>query len=412
MSTKDRPGFATRALHAGYDPARHNQSRTVPLYQTTAYRFEDTDAAARLFRLEADGYIYARLNNPTVDAFERRMADLENGCMGLAFASGMAAIHAAVLNVAHAGDEIVATESLYGGSFHLFADTLPRLGVTTRFVSAVDPAAADAAVTDKTRLVYCETIGNPSIDVPDLRALAEVAHAHGLPLVVDNTVATPALCRPLEHGADVVLHSASKYIGGHGGSLGGVVVAGSDFDWIAHSPHLKPYETFPSPYIVGLRAEILRDFGAALSPFNAYMFLQGLETLPLRMERHCRNAETVAARLREHPAVRSVNYPDRDDHRTFENARAYLPQGCSGLMSFRLNGGFEAGKRLVDRVEIIHHLANLGDTKTLILHPASTSHEPLSPEERLAAGAPEDLIRLSIGLEDPEDIVRDLERGL
>ncbi len=405
-------GFATRALHAGYHPEEHNNSRVVPLYQTTAYVFNDSEHAANLFRLEEPGFIYTRINNPTIDVFEKRMADLEGASLAVAFASGMAAISAAVLNICKTGDAIISSASLYGGTFHLFKDTLPRMGITTHFVDSSDPDTFAAAITPQTRLLYCETVGNPRIDIPDFKRISEIARANNLPLFVDNTVASPYLCRPLEHGADVVIHSASKYIGGHGGSLGGIVLAGGNFDWVSHTPHLKAYAGFPSPYILGIRDEMLRDYGAAMAPMNAYLFVQGLETLALRMKRHGENTVKVATWLRNHPDVAWINSPIFEDHPSYETAKRYVSGGTPALLSFGLRGGYEAAKQLVDRVCMIHHLANLGDTKTLILHPASTSHEPLSPEDRLLAGAPDDLIRMSVGLEDPEDIIADLEGGL
>ncbi len=406
-------GFYTRAIHAGFSSDQHRNARAVPIYQTTAYTFNDTDHAARLFKMEEPGYIYTRLNNPTVDVFERRMANLEGGDCAVAFASGMSAISSTLLALVHAGDEIVSSASLYGGTFNLFSTTLARFGIRTHFVESTDYESFEKAITDKTRVLYVETIGNPKIDVPDLEALADIAHARNLPLVVDNTVATPCLCRPFEHGADLVVHSASKYIGGHGAALGGVVISGGSLDWPRSFPALESYAVEgESPVISAIRAETLRDFGGALAPMNAFLLAQGLETLALRMERHCDNASRLAAFLSSHPAVEYVNYPTVSGYPCRNNAEKYLPAGYSSLLSFGLKGGFAAGKRLVDGCRMIHHLANLGDTKTLILHPASTSHEPLTPEQRLAAGAPDELIRMSVGLENFEDIVADLERGL
>ncbi len=412
MSDKHPLGFATRALHAGYDPAQHNQSRQTPLYQTTAYCFEDADHAAQLFKLQQSGYIYSRINNPTLDVLEQRISALENGSMAVAFASGMAAVSSAILTILHAGDEIVSSASLYGGTYNLFATTLPRYGITTHFAKAADTESFREAITPKTKALYCETIGNPAIDIPDLAALAELAHEHEIPLFVDNTTATPYLCRPIEHGADVVIHSASKFIGGHGGSMGGLVTAGGNFNWVKSFPFLEDYQDFESPYIMALRLDILRDLGGAMAPFNAYLMIQGLETLALRMKQHCQNTEIVARWLAEREEVDYVNYPIFEDHPTRKNAKRYLPQGCSALLSFGLKGGYDAGKNLVNRVKMIHHLANLGDTKSLILHPASTSHELLTPEQRLAAGVPDELIRLSVGIEDVQDILNDLEQGL
>lgn len=405
-------GFTTRSIHAGYNPKDHNSARFTPIYQNTAYTFEDADHAARLFKLEEMGYIYTRINNPTLDVFEQRMASLEGGSLAVAFASGMAAISASLLTILRAGDEIVSSTSLYGGTFNLMSITLPKVGITTKFVDQSDPENFRKAITPKTKLVFIETIGNPRIDVPDFEAIAAIAHENNLPLYVDSSVTSPYLVRPLEWGADVVVHSTSKYIGGHGGSMGGVVVAGGDYDWVKNFPFLEPYGGFPSPFIVACRVEMLRDYGGAMAPMNAYLFIQGLETLSLRMERHSQNAMKLAAWLREHPGVEWVSYPTLEDHPSFENAKKYLPKGCSGLLSFGIKGGYEAGKKLVNSVEIIHHLANLGDTKTLILHPASTSHEQLTDEEKVLAGAPFDLIRISVGIEDIDDIINDLKRGL
>lgn len=406
-------GFSTRALHAGYDPHEHNSSRTVPLYQSTAFLFKDTDHAARLFKLEEEGHIYTRINNPTVDALENRIASLEEGVAGLAFASGMAAISASVMAVLKSGDEIVSSSSLYGGTFNLFSVTLPKFGIKTKFVDISDPQNVKQAIGPKTKLVYTETIGNPRIDVPDLQTIADIAHENGLPFFVDNTVASPYLCQPLNHGADVVIHSASKFIGGHGGSLGGVVIAGDKFNWSKTFPAMEKYNGVgPSPFITCTRTEALRDFGGAMSPFNAYLFIQGVETLPIRMQRHCENAKTIAKFLHEHDKVEYVNYPSVPGHKSCENADRYLNHGFGSLLSFGLKGGYAAGKNVVNNCKLIHHLANLGDTKTLILHPASTSHEQLTAEEKIAAGVPEELIRMSIGLEDAEDLIADLERGL
>jgi len=413
MGNKNKHGFATRALHAGYNPHEHNASRTVPLYQSTAFLFKDTDHAARLFKLEEEGHIYTRINNPTVDALENRIASLENGVAGLAFASGMAAISASLLTILRAGDEIVASSSLYGGTFNLFSVTLPKIGITTKFVDISDPENVERAIRKETKLVFVETIGNPRIDVPDLEVLAGIAHKHGLPFFVDNTTASPYLCQPLDHGADVVLHSTSKFIGGHGGSLGGLMVAGDGFDWAKTFPFLEPYVGIgPSPFATCARVEALRDYGGAMSPFNAFQFIQGVETLAIRMQRHSENASSIAGFLYEHPAVEYVNYPTVPDHPSTETAKKYLPNGYGALLSFGLKGGYEAGKKVVNSCQLIHHLANLGDTKTLILHPASTSHEQLSAEDKIAAGSPEELIRMSIGIEDVADIIADLKRGL
>ena len=411
MSETKRLGFSTRALHEGYDPKEHNGARVPPLYQTTAYLFNDAEHAAKLFKLEEAGYIYTRLNNPTVDVLEKRIASLEGGLAGLAFASGMAAISGTILTLLRPGDEIVSSSSLYGGTYNLFSVTLPKMGIKTRFVNLSEPDGFKAAINKNTKALYAETIGNPKIDVPDFDALAKIAREAEIPFIVDNTTASPYLCRPLELGANLVIHSASKFIGGHGNSLGGLVVEGAGFEWLRRFPHLEPYKDFPVPFSVCARVEILRDYGAALAPLNALLLIQGLETLSLRMERHSQNALAVARYLAGRKEVSYVNYPGLEESPSNALAKKYLPKGCGALLSFGVKGGYEAGKKLVDSVGFIHHLANLGDTKTLVLHPASTSHEQLKPEERTAAGAPDELIRMSIGLEDVEDIIADIERG-
>ena len=427
LEAAPRLGLGTRAVHAAQetaDPA--TGSRAVPIYATTSYVFDSPEHAADLFGLRQFGNIYTRIMNPTTDVFERRIADLEGGVAAVATASGQSAQTLAILNLAQAGDSIVASRSLYGGTVSLFAGTLPRLGITTRFVDATDLQAVEAAIDETTRAVYVETIGNPALEVPDLRALADVAHAHGLPLVVDNTFATPILSRPIEHGADIVVHSATKWIGGHGTSIGGVVVDGGTFDWAA-SPRfasfyvdpepayhgLKFAETFgPAAFAIRLRVVLLRDIGPALSPFNAWLFLQGLETLHLRIERHASNALAVARFLEAHPGVAWVSYPGLESHPSHERAKRYLDGGFGGVLTFGVSGGEEAARRVIRETKLFSLLANVGDAKSLIIHPWSTTHEQLREEDRFAAGVTPDLIRLSVGIEDAADLITDLDLAL
>ncbi len=420
-------GLGTRAVHAAQetaDPATN--ARAVPIYATTSYVFNGPEHAANLFGLKEFGNIYTRIMNPTSDVFERRIADLEGGVAAVATASGQAAETLALLNLAQAGDSIVASSSLYGGTYALLAHTLPRLGITTRFVDGNDPEAVAAAIDSTTRAVYAETIGNPRLDVPDLRRLADVAHAAGVPLVVDNTFATPFLCRPIEHGADVVVHSATKWIGGHGTAIGGVVVDGGTFDWAA-AERFRSFFADPEPayhglrfaetfgnlaFAIRLRVVLLRDLGPALSPFNSFLFLQGLETLHLRIHKHAANALAVARFLEGHPAVEWVSYPGLASHPQHATARRYLRGGFGGVLTFGVRGGAAAALRVIERVKLFSLLANVGDAKSLIIHPASTTHEQLSAAEQHAAGVTPELIRLSIGIEDEEDLVRDLDRAL
>jgi len=421
MSAPQR--FDTLALHSGHevDPTG---SRAVPIYQTTSYVFEDTDHAAGLFALQKAGYIYTRLHNPTVDVLEKRIAALEGGAAAVATASGQAAEMLCVLNIARAGDEIVSSSSLYGGSYTLLNNSLRRLGIDAKFVDSSDPESFRRAITSKTRLLYAETVGNPRLDVPDISAIARIAHEAGVPLVVDNTVATPYLCRPIEHGADLVIHSLTKFTGGHGNSLGGIVVDSGKFDWTnGKFPELSE----PDPAYHGLcyteafgevafaaRARVitLRDFGPAMSPLNAFLILQGVETLSLRMERHSSNALAVARFLESHAAVEWVSYPGLASHPSHENAAKYLPRGCSGLVGFGIRGGCDAGIRLINSLELFSHLANIGDSRSLVIHPASTTHQQLTDEERLASGVTDDFVRLSVGIEAIEDIIADLDQAL
>ncbi|PZN11551.1 MAG: homocysteine synthase [Bacillota bacterium] len=415
----------TLAVHAGQAPDPATGARAVPIYQTTSFVFQNTDHAAQLFNLDEPGNIYTRIGNPTTEVFEKRMAYLEGGVAAVATASGQAATTLAITNITRAGEEVVASSSLYGGTYQLFANTFRDLGITVRFVDPSDPENFRRAINERTRCIFAEVIGNPKLDVLDIEAVAKIAHEHGIPLIVDNTFATPYLCRPLEWGADIVVHSATKWIGGHGTSIGGVVVDGGRFDWgngkfprlVEPDPgyhgisYWKDFGTLA--YITKLRVHLMRDVGACLSPFNAWLFLQGLETLHVRMERHCENALALAEWLREHPAVEWVSYPGLPDHPSHELARKYLRRGRYGAMIvFGVRGGMEAGRKLIDNVSLWSHLANVGDTKSLIIHPASTTHQQLTPEQRLAAGVTDDMVRLSVGIEGFEDLRADLDRAL
>ena len=424
-STQDHVfGFSTRALHAGHRPDSETGSRAVPIYQTTSYVFEDTEHAANLFNLQRFGNIYTRIMNPTTAVFEERMAALERGVGALALSSGQAAQFIAITNLLGAGDEIVASKNLYGGTYTQFDVSFRRLGITTTFVDPDDPENFRRAITPRTKVIYGETIGNPLLNVLDIEALAAIAHEANLPLMIDNTFASPYLCRPIEHGADIVLHSATKFIGGHGTSIGGVIVDSGKFPWDRGPfPHmLEPskgyhgirfYETFGDfAYIMKARVEGLRDFGPALSPFNSFLFLQGLETLKLRMESHSRNAMEVARFLCGHPHVAWVNYPGLPSSRYHALARKYLPNGAGAIMSFGIRGGLQAGRGFIESLQLFSHLANVGDAKSLVIHPASTTHQQLSDEEKQMCGISDDLIRLSVGIEDIEDILWDLDQAL
>jgi O-acetylhomoserine (thiol)-lyase len=417
--------LATLAVHAGQAPDPTTGSRAVPIYQTTSYVFQDADHAARLFALQEFGNIYTRIMNPTTDVFEKRVAALEGGVAALATASGQAAETLAVLTLASAGEEIVSTTSLYGGTYNLFHYTLPKLGITVRFVDADDFDGLRGAINSKTRAVYTETLGNPKLDVVDIEKLATIAHEHKLPLIIDNTCATPALVRPIEWGADIVVNSATKYLGGHGNSIGGVIVDAGKFDWAASgrfkeftepdpSYHgLKFSETFgPIAFILKARVQGLRDTGAALSPFNAFLILQGIETLQLRMERHSQNALAVARHLEKHPGVEWVNYPGLESSRYYARAKKYMPTGQSGLITFGIKGGFEAGKKFINSLKLFSLLANIGDAKSLVIHPASTTHQQLSVEEQAATGVTPELVRLSVGIEDVRDQVADIDQAI
>jgi O-acetylhomoserine (thiol)-lyase len=419
-------GFETLALHGGQVPDACTNARAVPIYQTTSYVFNDADHAADLFSLKEPGNIYTRMMNPTTDVFERRLAALEGGLGALAFASGSSAVTFSLLNLAGSGDHIVSANSLYGGTYNLFVHTLPRLGVEIDLVDPVDPENFRRAVRPNTKALYAETVGNPKLDTLDVAAVADVAHEAGVPLVVDNTMPSPYLVRPIDHGADIVVHSATKFIGGHGTSIGGVVVDSGRFDWSqsdkfpglvgpdASYGGLRFHDAFgPVAYIVKLRASLLRDIGASLSPFNAFLFLQGLETLPLRMERHSINALRVARHLEEHPKVAWVSYPGLESHSTHAVARRYHTRGLYGaIVGFGVQGGREAGRRVVESTGLLSHLANIGDAKSLVIHPATTTHSQLGPEELEASGVTEDFVRLSIGLETVDDILDDIDQAL
>ena len=417
-------GFGTRSLHAGQRPDSATGSRAVPIYQTTSYVFEDTAHAADLFNLQRFGNIYTRIMNPTTAVFEERMASLERGVGALALASGQAAQFIAITNLLGTGDEIVASKYLYGGTYTQFDVSFRKIGINTVFVDPADPENFRRAITPRTRLVYGETIGNPVLNVLDIEAVAKVAHAANLPLMIDNTFASPYLCRPIEHGADIVLHSATKFIGGHGTSIGGVIVDSGRFPWDrgpfpqmlepSKGYHgMKFFETFGDfAFIIKARVEGLRDYGPALSPFNAFLFLQGIETLKLRMECHCRNTLQVVEFLSKHPRVAWVNYPGLPSSPYYSLAQKYLPRGAGAILSFGIRGGLEAGKRFINSLKLFSHLANVGDAKSLVIHPASTTHQQLSDEEKRVAGISDDLVRLSIGLEDIEDIVWDLDQAL
>ena len=423
------PHLHTLSLHAGQKPDPTTGARAVPIYQTTSYVFKSSEHAANLFALKEFGNIYTRLMNPTTDVFEQRVAAIEGGTGALGVASGQAAITYALLAITRLGDEIVAGNNLYGGTYQLFHHTLPKLGRTVKFADSRNPESIRRAITDKTRAVYVETVGNPKLDVPDFEAIAKIAHAAGIPLVVDNTVGI-GLVRPIDYGADILATSATKYIGGHGTSIGGVIVDSGKFQW---NNGKFPEFTEPDPsyhgiqywdalgnvpglgnvaFILKVRVTLLRDIGAALSPFNAHEFLLGLETLPLRQRRHSENALAVARWLKQNPRIKWVTYPGLEDDPNHAVAAKYLKDGFGGLVGFGIQGGLAAGKRFIDSVKLLSHLANIGDAKTLVIHPASTTHQQLTPEEQRETGVTADYIRLSVGLEDVEDILADIDQAL
>ncbi len=419
------PKFDTLSLHAGQQPDPATGARAVPIYQTTSYVFPDTDYAASLFNLERAGHIYTRISNPTTAVFEERIAALEGGVGAVATASGQAALHLAVATLMDAGAHIVSSASIYGGSHNLFTHTLPRFGVTTTYVDPRDPGAFEAAIRPETRVIFGETLGNPGLEVMDLPRVAEIAHAAGIPVLIDNTFASPALFRPFDHGADLVLHSATKFLGGHGVAIGGVLVDGGTFDWADSGkfPTLtEPYAGYhginfseefgPGAFVMRARAEGLRDFGASMSPANAFYLIQGVETLPVRMARHVENAREIVAFLDGHGAVSWVGWPELDSHPDRELARRLLPKGCGAVFSFEIGGGREAGRVFIERLRLFSHLANVGDAKSLVIHPASTTHQQMDAAALKAAGIGEGLVRLSVGLEDPDDLIDDLDQAL
>jgi len=425
MSDAKPQHLATLAVHAGQSPDPATGSRAVPIYQTTSYLFQDADHAGRLFALKEFGNIYTRIMNPTTDVFEKRVTALEGGAAGLATASGQAAETLIVTTLASAGEEIVSTTSLYGGTYNLFHYTLPRLGIKVRFVDADDFDGLRAAINDKTRAVYTETLGNPKLDIADIEQLAAIAHENGLPLVIDNTSSSPALVRPIEWGADIVVNSATKFLGGHGTTIGGVIVDAGKFDWAASGRFKEFTEPDPSyhglsysaafgplAFILKARVQGLRDTGAALSPHSAFLLLQGIETLHLRMERHSQNALTVARYLEKHPGVEWVNFPGLESSQYYQRARKYMPNGQGALITFGIKGGYEAGKKLIDALELFSLVANIGDAKSLVIHPASTTHQQLSVEEQAATGVTPEMVRLSVGIEDIRDILSDLDQAI
>jgi len=425
LNSNRQYGFETLSLHAGQETADSaTNARAVPIYQTTSFVFDSPEHAADLFGLRQFGNIYTRIMNPTQDAFERRIAALEGGVGALATASGQAAETLAILNLAGTGDEIVTSASLYGGTYNLFHYTLPKIGITVRFVDSRNPENFRSAINDRTKAVFAETVGNPRLDTLDIRAVADIAHENGVPLMIDNTLPTPYLVQPFKHGADIIVHSTTKFIGGHGTSIGGVIVDGGQFDWtkgrfpgfVEPDPSyhgLRYVEALgPLAYIIKARVQLMRDIGAAASPFNDWLFLQGLESLPLRMERHSQNAQRVAEFLEGHEAVSWVSYPGLTSHPQHEVAAKYHTHGYGAILGFGIKGGLEAGKQLIRHVELFSHLANVGDSKSLIIHPASTTHSQLTPDEQFETGTTPDYIRLSVGLETIDDLIDDLDQAL
>jgi O-acetylhomoserine (thiol)-lyase len=429
MQHESNHRLGTLALHAGHQVDQDTLSRAVPIYPTTSYLFKDTDHAADLFALKEFGNIYSRLMNPTVDVLEKRLAAMDGGVTGLCFASGMAAITATLVTLAHQGQNIVASQNLYGGTVTLMGQTLPKYGVTTKFFDPTQPEQIAALIDENTRAVYIETISNPNNAIPDFEKIAEIAHSYGLPLIVDNTVATPILFRPLAHGADIVVYSTTKFLAGHGAHVGGAIVDGGTFDWSA-DPDKWPDFTKPDPSYHGvvftealrrlgnialnvyIRTHWLRDTGAAMSPFAAWITLLGIETLHLRVPRHVQNAQAIAEWLEQHSAVAWVNYPGLPSHRSYERGQRYLPDGQGAILGFGIRGGRDAGVSFINNVKLASHLANIGDAKTLVIHPASTTHQQLSEAEQAAAGVSPEFIRLSVGIEDLEDIKADLDQAL
>jgi O-acetylhomoserine (thiol)-lyase len=416
-------GFATRSLHAGHTPDAASRARAVPIYQSTSFTFTDSSHAARLFALQEFGNIYSRIMNPTTDVFEQRVAALEGGIGALATSSGQAAQFLAITSLLGPGDEMVAASTLYGGTYTQFDVSFRRMGIDVKFVEPDDPENFRKAITPKTKAVYGEAIANPRMNVLDIERVAAIAHQAGVPLIVDNTMASPLLCRPIEWGADIVVHSATKFLGGHGTSIGGVIVDSGKFQWTSKYPAItepspgyhgmKFSEVFgPMAYIIKVRVEGLRDFGPCMSPFNSFLFLQGIETLPLRMQKHSANALAVAQWLTKNPAVSWVKYPGLESSPYYKLAQKYLPEGQGSIVTFGIKGGLEAGRKLIDAVQLFSHLANLGDAKSLIIHPASTTHQQLNDAQQEEAGVTKDLVRLSVGIEDLDDIIWDLDQAI
>jgi len=425
MNSNKDYGFHTLSVHAGQEePDPATGARAVPIYQTTSYVFDDTDHAANLFALDEPGNIYSRIMNPTNQVLEERMAALEGGVGGLAVSAGQAAETISILNITQKGQEIVSGSSLYGGTYNLFEHTLPKYGVKVKFADSTDPESFAGKISNNTRALYVETIGNPRLDVPDFEGIAKVAHQAGIPLIVDNTFATPYLCRPFEHGVDIVIHSTTKFIGGHGTSIGGIIIDSGNFDWDnGRFPELtEPDPSYhglvytehfgPAAYIAKARVQLLRDFGSCLSPFNAFLFLQGLETLSLRMEKHSENAKKIAEFLSDDKRVSWVNYPGLKEHQSHQNAQKYLENGYGAMITFGVKGGRQAGIDFIENLELFSHLANVGDAKSLAIHPASTTHQQLSEAEQLQSGVLPDMIRLSIGIETVSDLLADLDQAL
>ncbi|MHC4442678.1 MAG: O-acetylhomoserine aminocarboxypropyltransferase/cysteine synthase family protein [Planctomycetota bacterium] len=429
MSNNINPGLGTRCLHAGQEPDPTTTARAVPIYATTSYVFKDTEHAANLFALKEFGNIYSRLMNPTNDVLEKRMAALDGGAAALAVSSGQSAIYIAIFNICHAGQNFISATSLYGGTWTLFTQTFPKLGINARFFDPAKPEDIKKLVDKDTRCVYIESIGNPKNDVPDFTEISRIAHEYGLPVICDNTVMTPILLQTFEHGIDINVYSCTKFIGGHGLHIGGCIVDSGNFDWMA-APKKWPEFTEPDQsyhgvvfaealkpigniaYIIKCRTHFLRDMGSCMSPFAAFLFIQGLETLHLRMERHCRNAQKVAEHLTGLSAVEWVNYPGLPDHPFHANTKKFLPKGCGAIVGFGIKGGMEAGKKFINAAQLMSHLANIGDAKTLCIHPASTTHSQLTVEEQAETGVVPEYVRLSVGIEDVEDIIADIDQAL